>query len=370
MGQKAASLPRVLLDSSALRSAGWKSAAVASLLELARNDQIELIVPQMAYDERRTQWRDDYAKKIKDSIRHIRSARQDSLIDSVISNALSEAIAKLEAVSDAEAASVRLANAYFANGAKVEPIGPADAGVVMANYLIGAAPFSDVKARKDIPDAYIYEAVKRYADIENPATFVTGDENLAVAVRAIGGVAVFTDLSELMEAPVIVGALEQVARSEKWEEYFDQIDDDYLEQIAERFVEENYTNLLDRIHIKDRSIPSDGHDATINTYYDIEDFHITLASHFGNGWIQIECEFECDVSLGFMVYRSDAYDLPDWVSVTYGDPEEDHYFDAEGDRRIAVTMVLAVKMDVDSDGDAFVESIEISESPKIEILDA
>lgn len=370
MAQIALFLPKIILDSSVLRSAGWRSAAVASLFELARNAQIEVIIPQMAYEERRTQWREDYSKKIKESIRQIRSARQDPLLDKEIFEALDLAVASLMSVADAEIASRRLADAYFSNGAKIDPVEADDGATVMANYLAGAAPFSDVKARKDIPDAYIYEAVRRHADEKHPASFVTGDENLAAAVRQIPGVMVFTELSELMAGSVIIGALDQIALSERWEEHFEQISDQWFEDTAQEFVEDSYIGFLERVHIRDRSIPSEGHDASVNLFYDIEDFQISLVSHFGNGWVQIECEFECMVVLSFMVHKSAAYDLPEWVSVSYGDPEEEHYFDAEGDRRIAVKLVLAVKMDSDADGDAFADSIELSEPPKVELLDA
>lgn len=362
-------LPKIILDSSVLRSAGWRSAAIASLFELARNGQIEVIIPQMAYDERRTQWREEYSKKIKESIRQIKSARQDPLLDKDVSDALDAAVAKLETIADAESTSIRLTEIYFGNGAKVEATLPGDGSTVMASYLAGAPPFSDVKARKDIPDAYIYEAVKRHADEKYPANFVTGDENLAAAVREIPGITVFTDLSELMTGPVIVGALETVALSERWDEYFGEISDEWFEETAREFVEDHYIGFLERIHIRDRSIPSDGHEASMNLFYDVEDFQTSLVTHFGNGWVQIECEFECEVNLSFMVYKNDAFDLPDWVTVSYGDPEEDHYFDAEGGRRIAVKLVLAAKMHIDSDGDPTIENIELSEPPKVELVD-
>lgn len=369
MSKAAAALPKIILDSSVLRSAGWRSAAVASLFELARNGQIEVIIPQMAFEERRTQWRDDYAKKIKEGIRHIESARQDPLLDTKIVAALEGAVQHLQSISNAEEVSKRVIASYFAKGAKVEPQDLADGATVIENYLSGAAPFSGVKARKDIPDAYIYEAVKRHANPAKPVYFATGDENLADYVSAIPGAVVLRDVAELMESPAVVGALEKASLSEKWEEHFEQMPDHWFEDTAQEYVEEHYIGFLEGIVLRSRSIPGDSREATMTLFHEVEDFEMSLASHYGNGWIQIECGFECDVSISFMVHRSEAFDLPDWVTVSYGDPDNEHYFDAEGDRRIAVAVVLAVKLEVDSDGDAVIESIALSEPPKVDLLD-
>lgn len=51
------------------------------------------------------------------------------------------------------------------------------------------------------------------------------------------------------------------------------------------------------------------------------------------------------IYMTFYVYRSDAFDLPEWVSVSGGDYEEDHYFEADGTREARYSARLVVGFD-------------------------
>jgi hypothetical protein len=57
------------------------------------------------------------------------------------------------------------------------------------------------------------------------------------------------------------------------------------------------------------------------------------AESLGEGLISVPISFEAEVELDFYVFRSEAFDVPDWVNVSMGDFEEDHYFEASGSRR-------------------------------------
>ncbi len=48
----------VLFDTSALRDAGWTSAPLLTLLELSKAGLVEVCLPELVTQERRTQWRE------------------------------------------------------------------------------------------------------------------------------------------------------------------------------------------------------------------------------------------------------------------------------------------------------------------------
>lgn len=366
-------LPRVVLDTSVLRGAGWRSAAIESLFELARLGEIELIVPEMAFEERRTQWREEAKKKLKLSVRQARSLADDPLVDGPAKEVLDRALEALKELGDGDALSERVVRRYFDTGAvNIAPGLALDGETTMRAYLAGEPPFKEVKAREDIPDGYIFQALKRLAAGKGQLEFVCADVNLGKSAAGLADVNVHTDLSAFMASPVIQEALEQVAVNARWAEIRADIPDEWFEQVAVEYVTDEYMQILERATIRDRSIPSDGHEAAVSMFYGIDAFQVDTVSDFGNGWVQIECSFQTEVLLYFMIYRSDAYDVPDWVSVSYGDPEEDHYFEAEGERAINVSLTLAVKMSIDGpDGnEPVIDTIEVSRGPDIELLDS
>jgi len=364
--------PRVILDTSILRGAGWRSAAIESLFELARLGELDLIVPEMAYEERRTQWREEAKKKLLTSVRHARSLGEDPLIDAEAKVVLDRATAALAELGDGDALSERLVRKYFERGgATIEPGIATDGEAAMKAYLAGDLPFKEVKARDDIPDGYIFQAVKRLAEKHGPVDFLCADGNLGKAAATLPGVTVHEDLPAFIAGPVIQGALERVAANARWAEIRAEIPDDWFEETASEFVRDEYMHFLERVTIRDRSIPSDGHEATISMFYDIDEFEVTDVSDFGNGWVQIECNFQTQVVLSFLIYRSGAYDVPDWVYVSHGDPEEDHYFEAEGERAISVSLTLAMKIHIDAPNgnEPVVDKIEVSGGPDIQLFD-
>ncbi|WP_404418214.1 PIN domain-containing protein [Brevundimonas vesicularis] len=371
-GQQILIGPRVVLDTSILRGAGWRSAAIESLFELARSGEIDLVVPEMAYEERRTQWREEAKKKLLTSSRHARSLADDPLIDAQAKEVLDRALAVLAELGDGDKLSERLVRGYFdRGGATIEPGIAVDGEATMKAYLSGDLPFKEVKARDDIPDGYIFQAVKRLAQRHGAIDFLCADGNLGKAAAGLPSVTVHDDLAAFMAGPVVQGSLERVAANARWAEVRAEIPDEWFEETAGEFVRDEYMNILERVTIRDRSIPSDGHEATISMFYDITDFNVTDVSDFGNGWVQIECNFQTEVVLSFMIYRSEAYDVPDWVFVSHGDPEEDHYFEAEGERAISVSLTLAVKMHIDAPNgnEPIADKIEVSGGPDIQLFD-
>lgn len=72
-----------------------------------------------------------------------------------------------------------------------------------------------------------------------------------------------------------------------------------------------------------------------------------------------------------MVYKGDAYSVPDWVSVSIGDFEDDDYFDASASAWVAVKIDVsfrAVVADEYDDDEETVLSVTPDQDPRISFL--
>ena len=98
-------------------------------------------------------------------------------------------------------------------------------------------------------------------------------------------------------------------------------------------------------------LPSEGTEAHINmSDVDGEFIEVELQSDWGNGWANYEVDFTCNASFWTAVSKWDAYDDDvEWLSISYGDPEEDHYFEAEGETELLVNAVVSVKFILDKE---------------------
>lgn len=73
------------------------------------------------------------------------------------------------------------------------------------------------------------------------------------------------------------------------------------------------------------------------------EFNWDEAYDYGGGWVSVPIAFQADLMLHFFVFRGDAFHVPDWVSIEMGDFEEDHSFEAEGERTFSCTANLSLK---------------------------
>src|SRR5262249_11177066 len=82
------------------------------------------------------------------------------------------------------------------------------------------------------------------------------------------------------------------------------------------------------------SIPVDNNEATIGSVDDVRDIEVNWkkAQQPGPGWLTVPFDSICEAHLALMVFRGDAFSLPDWIHVRIGDFEEDYYFEGEADR--------------------------------------
>lgn len=84
----------------------------------------------------------------------------------------------------------------------IHHIEPEDGSTVMGSYFSGTPPFKQIKYRDDIPDAFIWETLKRFNLQEGQLYFVSADNNFRSKVNTnFGNLKCFDTLKILFEQP-------------------------------------------------------------------------------------------------------------------------------------------------------------------------
>ena len=71
---------------------------------------------------------------------------------------------------------------------------------VMSSYFKGDPPYSSIKNRNDIPDAFIYMSIKSLSSEISPIHFITDDQNLRHSVNQLKECFTYNELSDFYES--------------------------------------------------------------------------------------------------------------------------------------------------------------------------
>lgn len=231
----------------------------------------------------------------------------------------------------------------------VAPLEGADTEEMWQRYFAGEPPFGSVKARQDIPDAFIYAAAQRIAGQMGSWKLhcVAADKRLRAALAGLASVEAYENLDGFFASDAGRALMDQSELSMQWKKGSGEIltfiaaNDAPLIEAVKDAVEEQLPGYLE----VEGAIPSDNGTAAIASVQDIGDVEIdwTQQEEFAPGWVFVPFAVECELELDFEVYRSDAFDVPKWVHVSFGDFERDHYFEASGCRPARVTGQLRLQ---------------------------
>lgn len=92
-----------------------------------------------------------------------------------------------------------------------------DAQGAFNGYFDGEAPFKTIKNREDIPDALIWQAVKRLASEHRHIHFVVGDKTLRAAADDHDGITTYAKLDEFIQTDECQDALKEISANENRE---------------------------------------------------------------------------------------------------------------------------------------------------------
>lgn len=362
----------VMIDTNALRGAGWRAASLGRLFTLSSAGDIDLYMSHVVVEELRTQWLAQYEAQVSATLKAVRVAANDPLLQDRLKTAWDGVRAAIEPLKDAKAASQASLEAYLAQRkVQVVEVDLEEYQEMLEMYFDGTPPFSGVKSRDDIPDALIYLNTRRIAASVEQLFVVGADKRLAAAIDDIENAKCVSDVDELLLEPDLVDLQAELETQQLWHKLKSAVTRDRLKPEVESFLKANQDRILAYKEVRSRVIPDDNDTAVISMYDEIEDVELENIEDWGGGWITIPVTFQCSVLADFYIYRSDAFDVPSWVSVSYGDFEDDHYFEAQADLELSVQIRLSARVDLREpldDGAPLLGEIDIEDTPRFSVL--
>ncbi|WP_242147015.1 PIN domain-containing protein [Sphingomonas sp. BAUL-RG-20F-R05-02] len=363
--------PVIIFDTNVLRNTSWQSAPFRQLIEISASRKIQVYIPEIVLNERRTQWREDLIKAAAGVKKSLERYANDPLLTDDQRAAYAATSAALPE-HDYEQLCIDSFERYFRD-ARFEVFGltVGQAEVAFSRYFAGAKPFKDVKARNDIPDGFVFAAAAEIIAKVKSAYFLCKDNELASAVAEIDGAAVLTSVEDALKMPEIGDLSMELETNKAWL----RVKDHYP---VERAREELVTWATERLHmflegktVWSEKIPSDGNDGEIEFAEEPDKVEISEFTDWGGGDLSATITLTCDVQLHLMVHKGDAYSVPDWVSVSIRDFDDYNYFDASASARVAVKMDVsfrAVVADEYDDDEETVLSVTPDQDPRISFL--
>lgn len=346
---------QIVLDTSALKAASVSSAPFQVLKGLAKAGLVRVHIPQLAYEEFRTQWREKHLASSAHAEKELKSLSGHKVLPKETKQVSEALLSKLGEI-DWEARSHSFANSLIVeSGFELLPLTLDQCNSAWDAYFKGNLPSKKVKHRPDLPDAHIIAALAEFASVNGGASFVTADKGQLEDAEQIDAVECFSDLDDLVKSPSVHGHLAKWQTDQKWQVVQASLKFDVISQRVVEFVGNEGAELLDYAQVTDHAIPEDNHTATIIMRDDPDEIDCFGPEIWGGGLLRYQVSFFSDCLLSWAVYRGDAYHLPEWVSVC--GEVNDHYLDAEGNAVVAVSVGVTVRIRVEDDAEGSAGSI-------------
>lgn len=170
---------------------------------------------------------------------------------------------------------------------------------VMESYFDGNPPFSAIKCRKDIPDAFIFEYLKKKSK-DSKIFFICGDINLRDKSSKIENVTCYESLNEFEKTDFVkqINFCYNIAKDFRSKVDFVLRHKEEILKEAESYVE---GKLYDRLYegISNENIPSDDNEGRVTVIPRIdsiilEESQITCVNDIIYVPIYVKCEFEVE----------------------------------------------------------------------------
>ena len=345
----------IILDASVLprnlRSIGH---AFGELRSLVQAGLVSVGIPYVALNEWHSQRRTEYAKCLKEFRKSLDDIRRHGWSDHLpppTAASFREVTSTIEST-DCDANGIaEVALQAFISDFQVEVLQLPDGAAqeVFERYFAGRPPFPAPKERTHLPDAFILQTVIDYCRSHSEASIIcaVADKNLKAAIESETDAVVFETLKDALQSDQMqqVFCMLQVARD--WSEHrkailhFLEVNTDAIQEHMSGLL----VDLLSFESVCSPSIPEDNNEATITGVGSPDNLEMDWDRLAENapGWFSVPFSVRLEALLEFNVYRADAFDVPNWVHVSIGDFEDDHYFEAEGYAELLIHGWLAFR---------------------------
>lgn len=335
------------------------------LSKLISEFKIQLFIPDIVKREFVTQRTDEYqdtVEKAQKSLKDILRKKLDARLKQKVEKILKDFDAtKADIVSYPEWDFSNWAYQARAKNLKVDDI---HIKPVFEAYFKGKMPFSTKKSRKDIPDAFIFETIKRLSYDHDEIHAVINDKNLRGACQQIGNVKTYPTLKDFIASDTVKPVLEKLEAIEKaLPGIIDKLKED--PKFLDGLIDGEIVDRLSGQIITESIIPDDNNEATIlgASEPDAIEYSWDEISTFADDTIIVPFNFITEVLTYYYVFKPDAYTLDDERLERVGlTDHNNHYFEAEEYFEIEVQGELRLQVNTDELTEDIYELVNTEES--------
>ncbi len=252
----------VVIDTSVFRQDLYRNrSAFRALEDLCKKGKVRLHIPRVVYEEFTTSMTESQQHQLGD----VRSALERlSQLPPGVKSAVSRLHKTLQQQNNEIIAEPKNDFDRWCKGvnAQIHEIADHHGKSVMKRYFDGDLPFKQRKSRNDIPDGFIYEAIKDIA-IAKGVAVACHDDNLAKACERIANVKTFRKLEDLITSPEFHALVKDQEIEKQLGRIVIVIQEH--EELLQAAVEDNLLDALVGKSVEHHSIPSDENEATIQT---------------------------------------------------------------------------------------------------------
>jgi len=367
---------KVFVDTSSLpRHPNHLGADFERLCRLAKSKIVKIYLAQVALEEWKSHFAEDFHKIAAEAVSHFeRFLRHPWSVEVKDRDKIEKAGAKIRKTLNQAAtiSETKFKGILQQTRAEILPVAPQHGLQVVQDYFAGHPPFQKAKSREDFPDAFVFQSAKELADnLNEDLHCIVNDKNLRNNLSQVTRVVVYSSISEFIQSEAVSNAVSQQRSERTWRKVIAQLPE-VLPRHSRYLTDELGRLLVDKLvwsRVSHPQIPDDNKEGlvlSVNEPTDVQ-FEWDKIKNYGPGLAVLPFSLECEVLLTFSVFRGDAFSVPDGVWVEYKDPEEHHYFDAQGDVRLSVKGDLAVRMPVSFPPN--IASVEIDKITHAEVLE-
>jgi len=200
--------------------------------------------------------------------------------------------------------------------------------LVMTSYFLGTDPFSKPKSRKDIPDAFIYQALRTISDEFGKIYFVCDDTNLRNCCDKIPNIVGLSGFSDLFDSSDFKAINDKYKLIEHYAEELIAIEEaiEEIKTIAKKDIQNN--KIFNDITISNSDIPDDNNEGIVVGIDKISNIDIDKTKiQYIDNYFYIPIKADGVFTIEYFIYKADYYLIEDsrYIHITDSD-WNDHYF--------------------------------------------
>lgn len=339
----------VVLDTNIFRHDPTRNkVSFRALSKLSKSGFAKIYIPYIVYKEFLSQEIKEYLdnfEKLKKGIKYLqRKFLSQEMIDQL--EDIDQKVDHLKSALDANVETI-FKKWIDDNNAELLPIKNHHGENVINAYFEGEKPFASKKSKKDIPDAFIWEAIRDLLNDVDHLYVISNDAGIIKACENHDKITNYQNLDDFITSDLCHEKLRDIYFEEKLPEIILILKTkmpSFKEQLDQSFLEK-----LPGYVFKDYNILDDNNEATIYSVGAVENLEINFdeTEYYGEGFLVILFNCNIEVYANYYIFKSDYYTLSDEETQRIGiSDHNDHYYEADETFELEIGGTLSVIFDI------------------------